>query len=44
VETMRDMLLAGADAMLAASLFHDGVLSIPDLKRTLLEWGQEVRP
>lgn len=43
-EDFKDALEAGADAVLAASLFHEGVLSIPDLKRTLLEWGQEVRP
>ncbi len=38
-----DALAAGADAVLAASLFHDGVLSIPELKRALAGWGQEVR-
>lgn len=38
-----DALAAGADAVLAASLFHDGVLAIPDLKRALAQWGQEVR-
>ncbi len=43
-EDFREVLEAGADAVLAASLFHDGALSIPELKRTLLEWGQEVRP
>ena len=32
-EDFRDALEAGADAVLAASLFHDGMLSIPDLKR-----------
>ncbi len=34
---------AGADAALAASLFHDGVLSIPALKRYLHEQGVPVR-
>ena len=34
---------AGADAALAASLFHDGVLSIPELKRYLHEQGVPVR-
>lgn len=38
-----DALAAGADAVLAASLFHDGLLAIPDLKRALAQWGQEVR-
>lgn len=39
----RDALEAGADAVLAASLFHEGSLSIPDLKQALAQWGQEVR-
>lgn len=42
-EDFRDALEAGADAVLAASLFHDGVLSIPHLKPALKAWGQEVR-
>ena len=33
-----------ADAALAASLFHDGVLTIPDLKNYLLARGLPVRP
>lgn len=33
-----------ADAALAASLFHDGVLRIPDLKAYLAENGVAVRP
>ena len=33
----------GADAALAASLFHDGVLQIPDLKDYLAEQGIPVR-
>lgn len=32
-----------ADAALAASLFHDGKLNIPDLKRQLHEWNVPVR-
>jgi cyclase len=32
-----------ADAALAASLFHDGKLRIPDLKRELQEQGVTVR-
>jgi cyclase len=34
----------GVDAALAASLFHDRILSIPELKKALAERGQEVRP
>ncbi len=33
-----------ADAALAASLFHDGVLRIPDLKAYLAEKGVPIRP
>ncbi len=40
----RDALEAGADAVLAASLFHENELSIPELKQALARWGQEVRP
>lgn len=43
-EDFRDVLRAGADAALAASLFHEGRVSIPDLKRDLERWGIEVRP
>ena len=40
-----DVLTEGkADAALAASLFHDGVLRIPDLKRDLHARGVSVRP
>ena len=40
-----DVLTEGkADAALAASLFHDGKLRIPDLKRNLAAWGVPVRP
>jgi cyclase len=39
-----DVLTAGkADAALAASLFHDGKLKIPELKRELGEMGVPVR-
>jgi cyclase len=34
----------GADAALAASLFHDGVLAIPDLKLYLANQGIPIRP
>jgi cyclase len=42
-EDFRDVLEAGADAALAASLFHEERLRIPELKRALAGWGQEVR-
>jgi cyclase len=35
---------AGADAALAASVFHDGLIAIPALKRALRAAGIEVRP
>jgi cyclase len=35
---------AGSDAVLAASLFHEGSLTVPELKAFLSERGQEVRP
>ncbi len=34
---------AGADAVLAASILHDGVTSVPDLKAELARLGVEVR-
>ena len=39
-----DALQSGADAALAASLFHDGVLKIEDLKNFLAAQGIPVRP
>ena len=43
-EHFRDALTAGkADAALAASLFHYGELTIPDLKKYLLREGISVR-
>jgi imidazole glycerol-phosphate synthase subunit HisF len=39
-----EVLMEGkADAALAASLFHDGKLKIPDLKRDLQKWNVPVR-
>lgn len=38
-----EVLEAGADAVLAASIFHEGSLAIPGLKAYLAEEGQEVR-
>jgi len=35
---------AGADAVLAASIFHDGDLTVLDVKRSLAGCGVEVRP
>ena len=35
---------AGADAVLAATLFHEGILPIPRLKAYLAANGQEIRP
>ena len=35
---------AGADAVLAASIFHDGIWSVGDVKRALASAGVEVRP
>lgn len=43
-EDFLDALRAGADAVLAASLFHEGALSVPALKTYLASQGEEVRP
>lgn len=40
---MHEALQAGADAVLAASIFHDGVTGVRDVKLALREMGQEVR-
>lgn len=39
-----EALEAGADAVLAASIFHDGDLTVRDVKAYLHEMGVEVRP
>ena len=39
-----EALEAGADAVLAATLFHEGALPIPRLKAFLAAQGQEIRP
>ncbi len=39
-----EALRAGADAVLAASIFHDGDLTVADVKRVLAAGGAEVRP
>ena len=43
-EHFLDALEAGADAVLAATLFHEGTLPIPRLKAFLASRGQEIRP
>jgi imidazoleglycerol phosphate synthase cyclase subunit len=42
-EHMVAALSAGADAVLAATIFHDGHTTMPDLKARLAELGAEVR-
>ena len=42
-EHMVEALGAGASAVLAASIFHDGVHSIAEVKRTIAGAGMEVR-
>lgn len=43
-EHLREAFEAGADAVLAASIFHDGDLTVGDVKLYLLEHGVHVRP
>jgi imidazoleglycerol phosphate synthase cyclase subunit len=43
-EHLREAFDAGADAVLAASIFHDGDLSVADVKRTLIAQGIPLRP
>jgi len=42
-EHMAEALAAGADAVLAATIFHDGHTTVPDLKAELAGLGVEVR-
>jgi imidazoleglycerol phosphate synthase cyclase subunit len=42
-DDMRDALAAGADAVLAASIFHDGLLMVRDIKQHLAAAGMEIR-
>lgn len=44
MEHFREAFDAGADAALAASLFHFGELTVPSLKKYLLQRGAPVRP
>ena len=43
-EHLREAFEAGADAVLAASIFHDGELSVADVKRALIAQGIPLRP
>ncbi|NNC10571.1 imidazole glycerol phosphate synthase subunit HisF [Planctomonas sp. JC2975] len=43
VEHFAPAVEAGADAVLAASVFHDGLMTIGDVKNALLDAGEEVR-
>ncbi|USN98786.1 MAG: imidazole glycerol phosphate synthase subunit HisF [Phycisphaeraceae bacterium] len=43
VDHMREAFDAGADAVLAASIFHDGVMTVQQVKAMLAERGVEVR-
>ena len=43
-EHLINALKAGANAVLAASIFHDGEYTVSDLKAVLLDAGVEVRP
>jgi imidazole glycerol-phosphate synthase subunit HisF len=43
-EHLREAFEAGADAVLAASIFHDGDLSVADVKRILIAQGIPLRP
>ena len=43
-EHIREAFEAGADAVLAASIFHDGDTTPNDIKRFLQEHGIRVRP
>ena len=44
LEHLAEALRAGADAALAASIFHFGKFSIAEAKRALADAGQPVRP
>lgn len=41
---LQEAVAAGADAVLAASIFHDGEFSVADVKRGLIDLSVEVRP
>ena len=41
---MKDAFDVGADAVLAASIFHDDDLTVGDVKYQLMELGVHIRP
>ncbi|MGI9436016.1 MAG: imidazole glycerol phosphate synthase subunit HisF [Geminicoccaceae bacterium] len=41
---LKDAFDAGADAVLAASIFHDNDMTVADVKRALIELGVQIRP
>jgi imidazoleglycerol phosphate synthase cyclase subunit len=41
---LKDAFDAGADAVLAASIFHDNEMTVGDVKRALFELGVSIRP
>jgi imidazoleglycerol phosphate synthase cyclase subunit len=43
-EHLKEAFEAGADAVLAASIFHDGELTVTEVKRALLQLGVPIRP
>lgn len=43
-EHLKEAFDAGADAVLAASIFHDNEMTVGDVKRTLAESGVTIRP
>jgi imidazoleglycerol phosphate synthase cyclase subunit len=43
-EHLKEAFDAGADAVLAASIFHDGELTVADVKRALANLGVPIRP
>jgi imidazoleglycerol phosphate synthase cyclase subunit len=43
-EHLKDAFEAGADAVLAASIFHDGDMTVADVKRALIAAGVAIRP
>jgi cyclase len=43
-EHLKDAFDAGADAVLAASIFHDDEMTVGDVKRALAALGVQVRP
>ena len=43
-EHLKEAFEAGADAVLAASIFHDGELTVAEVKRALMDLGVPLRP